>query len=283
MKNRRAFLFSLVLGLAAVLMLAVYLSNVEKQFKGGYEEMSILVASRDILRYEVIDETMLVKQNIPKPYVQPLAVTAMEPEQVMGYMADSTIKKGEQITKTKLALMGEGGISPLIRPNYRACTIAVNEITGVAGLIRNRDSVDIVATFKTLDEKNRVANSVEAITLFQNVPILAVGRNYIFDRPQEIAREKVSVIPSVDRGLGFSNITLEMTPRQCMDLIVAQQVGELTVTLRSYHDRFTSKPNPELKDLPSTTASATGIRSPVEISKRPRWLELRGDQPILVP
>jgi len=283
MKNRRALLFSVALGFFAIILVGVYISNIEKRLKGGYEEIPILVATKDILRYERIDESMVTTRRIPKLYVQPLAVKASELEQVVGFhVADATIKKGEQITRTKLALIGEGGISPLIPANYRACSVSVNEITGVGGHIRNRDTVDVIGTFKILDEKTRVANNVKAITLFQNIPVLAVGRNYIFDRPSGSGGKK-SIFPSQSSQVGFSNVTLQMTPRQCMNLTVAQQTGDITLVLRSYHDRFTAKEDRNLKTKPSTMQSTTGIKAPIEISRQPRWLELRGDKPIFVP
>jgi Flp pilus assembly protein CpaB len=78
-------------------------------------------------------------------------------------------------------------------------------------------------------------------------------------------------------------VTLLATPRQCMDLTLAQQIGEITLTLRSYNDRFGAKPIAELKDTHSTSASVTGIKGPLEVSRRPKWLEIRGEQSALVP
>lgn len=284
MKNRRAILFSILLGGLAVILAGIYQSNLERRLKGSYEEISVLIATKDIARYERIDESMIAFRKIPKLYVAPLAVSKEELEQIIGFhVADATIKKGEQITRTKLSLIGEGGISPIIPPKFRACTVSVNEVTGVGGHIRNRDTVDVITTLKTLDTKSQKANAVKTVTLFQNIPVLAVGRNYLFDRPAELGGSSKSAIASSRDRFGFSNVTLQLTPRQCMDLVVAQQVGEITLALRSYHDRFNAKDEPSLKTKPSTTSSATGIKAPVEISHRPRWLELRGDQPMLVP
>lgn len=284
MKNRRALIFSLTLGFLAVAFLGVYIKNLENHFQRRYEEISVLVAAQDILRYEKIDETMLAVRKVPKPFVQPLAVLAEDRDKVIGYnMADATIKKGEQLTQTKLSLIGEGGISPIIPAKFRACTVAVNEITGVGGLIRNRDTVDVIGTFRTMEKGAKVANSVEAVMLLQNIPVLAVGRNYAFDRPLEAQKKKDSLIAAAGGGSAFSNITLQLTPRQCMDLTVASRTGELSVALRSYHDRFSGQADDTLRANHSTTESVTGIKNPVELQKRPQWLELRGEEANLVP
>lgn len=280
MKNRRALLFALLLGGVALLLMISYTSNIERHFSGMYERVSVWVATKDIPRYKQIDETMLELKRIPKPFVQPLAAKEGEVRTVIGAMADSTIKKGEQITKTKLALAGEGGISPIIPPNYRACTVAVNEISGVGGLIRNGDFVDIIVTVKRTDEKGG-AFDLEAITIFQNVPIMAVGQNYLFDRASS-DKKKGGFIPS-RQGTSFSNVTVQLTPRECMNLAVAQEIGNLTLSLRSYHDRFTGKVDSELKSKRSNKELVTGIKERIEISKQPRWLELRGSRSTFVP
>ena len=284
MKNRRALIFSLALGFLAVAFLSVYVKNLDRQYKRTYEEISVLVAATDILRYDKIDETMVVVRRIPKPFIQPLAVLAEDRDKVIGFnMADATIKKGEQITQTKLVLIGENGISPLIPSKFRACTISVNDISGVGGLIRTRDTVDVIGTFRTMEKSAKVANNVEAVMLLQNIPVLAVGRNYAFDRPLEAQKKKDSVIATALGGTSFSNITLQLTPRQCMDLTVAAKSGELSVALRSYHDRFPGQAADDGLRPHSTTESVTGIKSPIELVKKPQWLEMRGEEASLVP
>lgn len=278
MNNRKALIIAVLTGLGAVILTQIHLYTREKNLEGRFESVLVMVATKDILRYDRIDEESVTFQKIPKPYVQPLAVLAADKDKILGQnMADVTIKAGEQITKTKLSLMGEGGISPLIPSGMRACTIAINEITGVAGLIRNRDTVDVLGTFRTGDQKSKLASGVEGLTLIQNVTVLAVGRNYLYDRPQE-QKDSKKLFSSQQGSLSLSNITLLLTPRQCMDLAVAQETGELTLALRSYLDRFGSKPDPTLKDQHSTPESVTGIKTPVQISEQPRWLEIRGNE-----
>lgn len=282
MKNRKALTFAIALGVASFLLLFIYVSNIEKSFLGKYELASVLVAKSDIIQNDVIDETMLEVQQIPKPYVQPLAALLADQDQVIGYVATNTIKKGEQIVKTKLGLLGEGGISPIIPKGFRACTISVNEVTGVGGHIRNGDAVDIIGTFRTLNDK-RVVKDLQAVTLFQNIPVLATGRNYRFD-PRSVSNQtKASLLSMPSQASGFSTVTLQVSPRTCMDLSIAQQTGTLTLMLRSFHDRFSGEVNDELKTTRSSTESVTGIKETLQIKENPQWLEQRGEAATLVP
>ncbi|MEZ4704640.1 MAG: Flp pilus assembly protein CpaB [Bdellovibrionota bacterium] len=284
MKNRRALMFAVVLGATSVFALMLYVSKMEKRYQGAFEPIPVLVASKDIRQHEIIDETMFEVRQIPKPYVQPLATTLEELGQVVGYVAATTIKKGEQLVKTKLSLLGESGISPIIPKDLRACTVAVNAITGVGGHIRNGDTVDVIGVFRTMDQDRKGIKDLEAVTLFQNVPVLATGANYRLDRftPTEGSGQQ-SFFASQGQQNSFSNVTLQVTPRMCMDLAIAQETGTITLALRSYHDRFTAGDDKDLKTNRSTTESVTGIKVPIEIRSKPKWLELRGEDATLVP
>jgi pilus assembly protein CpaB len=280
-KTPRALLFALVCGLIAAVSLYLYISGRERYWSDHYGAVAVLVAAQDIPRYTVIDPTMLAAKSVPKDFADPDHVKVEEREAVIGNMAMVTIPKGSQITKTKVSLPGEDRISSVLETDKRACTISVDEVTGVAGLIRPGDHVDVLGAFRLVDEKTKVAQNAEVVTLFQNIPVMAVGRNYVFEGNPPPGREKS--LMATGGGAGFSNVTVSMTPRQCMDLTVAQQVGVITLTLRSYRDRMGGKTFPELRDQHSTTSSATGIRGPMEIGRKPKWLEIRGEHSTLVP
>ncbi|MCB0326640.1 MAG: Flp pilus assembly protein CpaB [Bdellovibrionales bacterium] len=283
MKNRRALLFAVIFGATSVFALMLYVSKIEQKYQGAFQPISILVASKDIRQHEIIDETMFEVRQVPKPYVQPLATPSQELGQVVGYVAATSIKKGEQLLKTKLSLPGESGISPIIPKESRACTIAVNAITGVGGHIRNGDTVDVIGVFRTMDQDRKGIKDLEAVTLFQNVPVLATGANYQLDRFMPSSSTNSPLFASQNSRSGFSNITLQVSPRTCMDLAIAQETGTLSLALRSYHDRFTANEEKSLKTNRSTTESVTGIKVPIEIRQKPKWLELRGEEATLAP
>ena len=284
MNNRRALLVALSVGFISLLLTQWYLSQEQKRLAGRYELITVVVAAKDVRRYEKITEDMIAFRKIPKPYVQPLAIKANEKDKIVNFnIADSTIKKGEQITQTKLGLIGEGRISPIIPTGKRACTISVNEITGVAGLIRSLDTVDIIGTFRTIEKTTKIPKSIEAITLLQDITVLAVGQNYKYDRPEEATGKNGKLFESSSAAVNFSNVTLLLSPRECMDLAVAQELGQITLSLRSYQDRFSQELNDDLKKNPSTSKTVTGISAPLSISNTPKWLEIRGGQSSYVP
>ncbi len=282
MKNRRALLFSIVSGFVAVMLAWYYISTIEKRLRADYEEITVVVATRDIARYERIDESALTLKSIPKPFVQPMAYEKERVIELIGGVANTTIKKGEQVVETKVAKAGELKVSNDVPHDMRACTIAVDEVTGVGGLIYPGDNVDIIGVFKTVDAKSRVATEAESVTLFQNVPILAVGRNYSYT-PSLGPEANKKAIDIDTRVANFSNVTVTLKPRQCQELAVVQQVGVITLTLRSNSNRIGGDSFPDLKEKRSTAGGVSGIQAPLEISHRPKWLETRGDQSVFAP
>jgi pilus assembly protein CpaB len=279
MKTPRALLFAIIAGALAAISLYLYISGRENFWNSKYGKVQVLSAKVDIQKYQMINEAMLDSKAIPREFMEPDALTIEDAGKVVAYMADVTIKKGSQITYAKVSPPGGGQASVLIEKDERACTISVNDVTGVGSLIRPQDRIDILGTFKADDKGGK---QTEVVTLFQNVRVLAVGRNYMFEASPISGKEK-GLGSLASAGTSFSNVTVVMTPRQCMDLTVAQQVGVLTLTLRSYLNREGGKTFPDLRDQHSTTASATGIKGAIDNSNKPKWLELRGEHSTLVP
>lgn len=286
MKNKRALLFSILFSFLAVAMIYSYITRFEKQYESRFARVAIAVAKKDIRKNTILDQSMFDQQFVPRPYVQPSSVRMEELPDIISLIpvALTTIREGEQLLKTKIDLHDDAKISTKVPKGFRACTVAVNEISGVGGHIQTGDHVDIIGTFRTINDKTRTVKDLEAVTLFQDVPVLATGRDNRFQRILDASQgDKRMFGTSGERSSGFNHVTLQTAPRTCMDLAIAQEVGTLTLALRSFAERNTGTEIDNLKTKRSTTTSVTGIEEPVEIRSSPKWLELRGEQGVLVP
>jgi pilus assembly protein CpaB len=284
MHSKIALLISLLIGLVAVGFMYVYIKGRISLVEDRYKPYAVLVASdKPIDQSTMIDESMLELKKIPEPYVEPDAINmplreGIEDSELLslktravGFLAAINIKPGEQITQQKLLNIANY-LSPSIPKGQRAMTISVNEISGVAGLVRPSDRVDIIGIFKTQDSKRKYTKSSKAVTILQNVQVLAVGRFYTLESIPAGGKSK-----SVDSGgVNFSNITVLLTPRQSMKLALAQDLGNLTLTLRPKFDYVPPRINDDLKNKPVQPYEATGIKEPLQISPQPKWLEQRG-------
>ncbi len=135
-------------------------------------------------------------------------------EQVVGRVTMNKFYPDEIITDKRISEhLGGSTLSALITKDYRAISVKVDEVIGVAGFILPGNKVDILAT-----KMDRTANKADTRTLLQNIKVLAVD--------QEASQEKEK--PAIVRA-----VTLELTPSQAVEIAQAQQEGTIQLTLRN--------------------------------------------------
>lgn len=278
MRSKRALLFAIIFAAVAVLLVNFYIQKRIAFYTERFQKEAIVVAAKDILQSEKInDESYFELKMIPLPYIEPGAIKENLSARI-GYVAAVPIKEGEQITEQKLLRPGEV-MSSSIPKGKRAFTIAINDITGVAGKIRPGDKVDIIGLFKTVDERTKTADKAEAVTILQNITVFSVGRTYVLESMPRGSEEKAG--PNAN-DVNFSNVTLLLSPRQAMDIALAQEIGTLALSLRPKFDTEPPEIIPELKENRSTPSSVTGIKEKMDISPGPKWLEQRGEKSLWV-
>jgi pilus assembly protein CpaB len=124
-----------------------------------------------------------------------------------------------------------GFLASVLAPDSRAITIKVDEETGVAGLIRPGDHVDVVLTqvFEKADPARRALSE----SVLGNVRVIAID--------QEIAQGGRAVGPSL--GKLAQTVSLELTPEQVKKITVAKQLGTLSLAVRAAVDQWNKADN----------------------------------------
>ncbi|WP_416907597.1 MAG: Flp pilus assembly protein CpaB [Polymorphobacter sp.] len=120
---------------------------------------------------------------------------------------------------TTTSVSGEGGrlsTSPLFGESMRAVSVPVNEIVGAGGFLVPGDRVDVFVTRQGDQDELPYTD-----LLVQGARVLASGQN------ADAAAAKPFVVKSV---------TIEVSPLQAQKLALAQQVGTLSLALRSLTD-----------------------------------------------
>lgn len=243
----------LSVGMAVFAMFLIYSYSQER--KAEYDKkfgatQRVVIASRDILEMATVDESMLELVDVPKEYTQPGALNA--PEEALDLVAAAPIKKGEQVLVTKLLTPGPStGLSHQIAPERRAITLPVDEVRGVAKLVRPGDRVDIITALEA--QKGGMSGSkIEVKTLMQDVPVLATGVNITNNIPRVLEGGKdgnKGYFKRLSGDTSFGSITLEVNPKEAQDLILllATNPGSVFLSLR----------NPSDRNVPSLAASNT--------------------------
>jgi pilus assembly protein CpaB len=137
---------------------------------------------------------------------------------VVGRGVITSVARNEMLLPSKLAAENAGGGLPAMIPQgKRAVTVKVNEVIGVAGFALPGTRVDVVVIGNV--ERDNSAGNVTAITVLQNVQVLAAGQK--LQTSNEGKAETVQVI------------TLLVTPEEAQKLALASQEGRIQLTLRN--------------------------------------------------
>ncbi len=198
-----------------------YLKGQEAMVKGAVATQSIVVAAEEIPVGSSITPQQVKMLNWPKA-AMPAGQTFTSAEQVTGRTAIDRYTAGEPIVEAKLVPKeGQSGILTYKIPEgHRAMTVAVDQVSGVAGFISPGNIVDVVLTY-TSSGTNQL--SVSKIVL-QNVPVLATGQVV----SQQKNEEKPQVVPTV---------TMDVTPEDAEKLAIASTQGKLQLVLRRVGDK----------------------------------------------
>ncbi len=278
MKNPRAFIFALAVALIATLMQCRYVASREKDLLYRSEPMKVLVATRDILPNVRIDETMVEMKEVPRDWVQPKSVGSVD--DVNGQITAVPVFKGEQLLSTKLVDADDAGLAFFVPKGLRAVSIAVDVYNAVGGHIKPGNHVDVLGTFD-FGEGDR--SDLRTITLLQDVWVLAVvddigkptTRDVVQMPPEgEEAENPPEAPPGPSQTVGSgATISLALSPADAQKIIMAQELGRLSVTLRSLWEAEGA----QTLD-PATVAGTLGIAQPVRKAGRPAYRVLGGGE-----
>lgn len=279
MRSKAGIIVSVVLAIVAVLMVNAYISSRESELLQLSEMKDVLVANRDIPANLVIDEQIIERIQVPSKYVQPKAISDVK--EVVGRVAAVPIAQGTQIVGPQLEDAGRTALAYEVPRGRRAVTLAISDVTGVGGLIRPGNFVDIIGTFnfgrptsvqggamQYADERT------ETRTLMQNVFVVAVNQEHRRERPaprRPVLPEELPEEPEPPEARSVNNVTVLVAPAQVQELILAQEIGQLTLALRSNLDAG------QVVDLGVLDPfGLLKVPIPVKPRQRPAWREMRG-------
>lgn len=155
---------------------------------------------------------------LPREYlVQGRATPAM----VAGWVVRHGVVAGQPITRASVVKPGERGfLAAVLRPGMRAVTIPITVTSGVAGMIFPGDRVDLILLHRVTvgGAGGTTRNQQIGETVMTNLRILAI------DQRTDDQTKK----PAIGR-----TATFELTPKQAEAIVVAQQIGRLSLSLRS--------------------------------------------------
>jgi pilus assembly protein CpaB len=228
--NRR---FIIMLSIALLLsFLAAYVAKSWIQGQTPDKGVSVVVAAIEIPFGVKIEESQVKLIAWPGNSAPPQGAFTSK-EQVVNKVAMNKFYPDEVITEKRISeYMGGSTLSALISKEYRAISVRVDDVVGVAGFILPGNKIDILAT-----KMDRMTDKAATRTLLQNIKVLAVD--------QEASQEKEK--PAIVRA-----VTLELKPDQAEIMVQAMQEGTIQLTLRNPLDSVVEDRAAEVAEVKAT-------------------------------
>jgi pilus assembly protein CpaB len=142
-------------------------------------------------------------------------------EDLVGIGVIQPIVQNEAILPAKLASKEAGsGLPPAIPPGYRALSVRVNEVIGVAGYVLPGTHVDVVATVNPTNQQPDITSKV----ILTNVQVLAAGT-------------KIERDVNDNKPVQVTVVTLLVNPVEAERLTLASTEGKIQLALRNPLDQ----------------------------------------------
>ncbi|WP_029935637.1 Flp pilus assembly protein CpaB [Thiomicrospira pelophila] len=192
------------------------------------ELRSVVVASRDLYRGERIEVEDITVLNVPTEGVV-LKGVIVDPQAVVGHVLNQTVYAGEWIIDRKIGSdesQSNTGMGSLLDEGRRAVRIPVSPESGLIGLLRPSDHVDVIGVFESADGSRMISR-----TVLENIEVLMVGDQANYSRSENKKSDEKSA-----SSQGRSMVTLNVDTNQAEQLALAVNVGTVHLALRNATD-----------------------------------------------
>ncbi|HYW43918.1 MAG TPA: Flp pilus assembly protein CpaB [Bryobacteraceae bacterium] len=196
---------------AALLSWFVWAKTVAPQEE---KKVWVVVASRDMPLGTLLRQSDLKMVNYPQRDV-PKGVV-FEGKDALNRVLMEPMSSNEPLLISKLsATTSAEGVPSTIEPGYRAVSVQITDVSGVAGLIQTNSRVDVLFT--------RPGTMAEATTstILQNVKVLSTGRQTPTGQPVDTRTPQAKVV------------TLVLRPDDAQKLELAKNQGRISLSLRN--------------------------------------------------
>jgi pilus assembly protein CpaB len=212
--------------------------QVSQKAESSIREVNVYVAARDIPIGSVIDPNMLTTRPWPEHLVvEGFVVGAEQGRRIVNTVVRAPFKRNEPINSAKLINPDDPNfMAGELSAGMRLVTMGSDEISAVAGFVFPGDRVDVLVTHNVLregfSEEDLMdlgagsANLMEEVTetLLRDVRVLAIDQR------------STAGIDDAEGVVVPRSISLEVTPQDAQRVRLAEEIGRLSLALRSVEE-----------------------------------------------
>lgn len=211
-----ALIIAIVLGIAAAVGIRTYLQSREQEFQQQHKLVRVLETRTSIEAGDTLSEEMVGYKKVPADTLTGTEISENELGRFQGKELKRDVGRGVILRVSHFISREPQLASRRLSEGKRAVTIAVDNTSGVAGLIKPGDHVNIHAT------SVQTGQNAHTWTVLNDVAVLAVD-----DR-----MSGASVGMYRRHARGYSTLTLSVSPLEAQLLTYLKDNAELTFTLR---------------------------------------------------
>lgn len=195
----------------------------------------IRAAAADLPDGLLLRDSDLVWKSVPRADAPTGALVEGQPDEadLKGDLLRHAVHAGTPLGPADVISPNSPGfLAAALKPGMRAISVAIDDVSGNAGLIQPGDYVDVLLTQQIATSPGATSSAdktVEAETIAERVRVLAVGT--AFTRPKDDDKK-----PS-EANSRARTVTFEVTPRSAEVVTVAAHLGSLSLALRSFATR----------------------------------------------
>jgi pilus assembly protein CpaB len=215
----------IVAGIGAFLLRELYVdASVAKAPPPVLERVA--VAAADLPEGLLLHNSDVVWRSIARPQLASDALTDTPGSgaNLKGALLRHAVSAGAMLSASDVIPADAADfLAAALKPGMRAISVAIDDVSGNAGLIQPGDYVDVLLT-RQLSGAALPERTVESETVVSRIRVLAVGSALQRPKPADAAGSNA----------GARTVTLEVTPRTAQVISVATHLGALSLVLRSF-------------------------------------------------
>ena len=230
----------LVLALGCGLVASIGISQIlQRQDQGPAGDTApVWVVMTDIKRSDLLTMQNLKLEQWPKEKIPPGALSKLE--EVNGKRAKVALYAGEAVLDKKILGKDQQDFSNEVPPGFRLFTVSADGVSSHGGLLHPDDRVNVLVYVS----KGTGISVTGTKTILEDILVFAVNDQV---RTQE---------DKVNESISAKTVTLLVTPAQAEKLALANQIGKISLIMRSPSDKGSSSQNgTTLRDILITDKS----------------------------
>jgi pilus assembly protein CpaB len=219
LKGKAPILVALILGSAAAALGYYQVEIHRKEATRGWQLQNVMVAASDLQPGSYLASDSVKVSKMPRKFIYESVLVPADMEVALGREIVVPIKRGEPLHWYQLqGVRSLERLSKAVRKRGRAISMQVSERSSVGQWVRPNDHVDVLGTFRDPN-----SNQMVAVTLLQNVIILATGQT-------------TSATQGTRADRTYRTVTLLVLPEEAEIVVLAQELGSLYLSLRNAED-----------------------------------------------